>query len=457
MSVRKFKFDTDKDWTNEKNKAAARGDLPGAAQAERNHNDKIDYLGLDYPKTYDYIDLGTEIVSDIQNGKDPKKVYEKTIARQNKALGTPGLSQYAYDPIQEQAMRYYTEGMSKRPTYENKRQTTIDELWSQVMNPGEFSYDVESDPVFQSYKDQYTREGQRAMEEMLADLSIDAGGENSWAVSAAAQAQNRYMQELADKVPELYSLAYERYLNERNADTNKLALAMDMENADYNKYLNEMNIFQNDRTYNDAQFDKWQNQADKHALEAQNQVQNYINAGEMPPDEVLEAAGLDKAWVSVMVEDAKKEREYNDIFRDYDLKQLMTPTVVKGTVINPERQPLSADEYAAQLDEKVEKGELTQEEADALYEKYVNGGVDGNPQPTTNTSYIDMVDSTIDWSVEDDGGTNWWWGLDNNAILQAPNGEKIRIDVLYDKLQNEGLTAEEAKKKIKDLQKNLGV
>ena len=215
-----YKFDINKDWMDERNKAAARGDKVAAEQAERYRNQKIDTLGLNLPKTYDYIDLGNEIKADMQSGASPQSVYQKAMLRQNKSKNTPGLSQYAYDDIQEQAMRYYTDGMSPRPTYENKRQTTVDDLWERVVNAPAFSYDAESDPVYKSYKDMYTREGQRAMQDTLAALSIDAGGENSWAVSAAAQAQNRYMQELADKVPELYNLAYDRYMTERNADMN---------------------------------------------------------------------------------------------------------------------------------------------------------------------------------------------------------------------------------------------
>lgn len=287
-----YDFDINKDWTDEKNKAAARGDIPAAEQAERNHNKKIDILGLNLPKTYEYASISEELEADMRNGKPPQAVFQKAMLRQNKSLTTPGLSQYAYDDIQRRAMQYYADGMSPRPTYENKRQTTVDDLWERVVNAPEFSYNAESDPVYQSYKDMYTREGQRAMQDTLAALSIDAGGENSWAVSAAAQAQNRYMQELADKVPELYNLAYDRYMSERNADMNKLALARDMENTDYGRYIDAMDIYQTDRGYYDTQMDKWNAEAEAYKTDAENKVWTLVQAGETPSDELLAAAGI---------------------------------------------------------------------------------------------------------------------------------------------------------------------
>ena len=108
------------------------------------------------------------------------------------------------------------------------------------------------------------------------------------------------------------------------------------------------------------------------------------------------------------------------------------------------------------LDGLENSGAITAAEADALYamyadnnEKFIDGG--------SSYSYRDMVLSTNGWSVDDDGGTNWFWGVDNNAIVIAPNGEKIRLDNLVDKLVDEGMSKKEAKDKVKTLQKNLNI
>lgn len=340
MSLYKFKdYDKEHDYQKDINDAVARGDYKSAALAEMKRNNKIAGEGLNTPKTYNYIDVGNEIKSGIQNGADPWYIKELTDARESKAKTTPQYSQFADDEIQAMGRKYYLNGISgaggsyeNRPTYDSRYQSKLDQVLDEVLNPEKFSYDVESDPVYQSYKDMYTREGNRAMKDTLAGLSIDAGGENSWAVSAAAQANNRYMQELADRVPELYNLAYEKYMTERNADMNKLSLLQDMENSDYNRYLSDMNIFQNDRSWADSRYDTEYNQKmaaeDRDYTRAQNEAMSYISAGEIPPDDVLLRAGMDKASAAAQAKQVQDEINFNNAVRGYELKGLETESAM---------------------------------------------------------------------------------------------------------------------------------
>lgn len=84
-----------------------------------------------------------------------------------------------------------------------------------IDNRKPFEYDYNDDPAYQAYKDMYTREGDRAMRDLMGEYSARTGGQmNSAAVTAGAQANNYYMQQLGDKIPELYQAAYNRY----NAD-----------------------------------------------------------------------------------------------------------------------------------------------------------------------------------------------------------------------------------------------
>ena len=99
----------------------------------------------------------------------------------------------------------------------------------------EFSYDLESDPVWQAYKKQYTREGQRATQDALGAAAASSGGiPSSYATAAATQAGDYYAAQMSDKAPELYQQAYNRYLNE-----------LSQWNADrsfgYGQYIDELN------------------------------------------------------------------------------------------------------------------------------------------------------------------------------------------------------------------------
>lgn len=98
-----------------------------------------------------------------------------------------------------------------------------------------FSYNLESDPVWQAYKKQYTREGQRATQDALGITAASTGGiPSSYATAAATQAGDYYAAQMTDKVPELYQQAYNRYLNE-----------LSQWNADrsfgYGQYIDELN------------------------------------------------------------------------------------------------------------------------------------------------------------------------------------------------------------------------
>ena len=78
-----------------------------------------------------------------------------------------------------------------------------------------FSYDPDTDPVYASYRKAYTREGKRSAEDTLGNYAALTGGRPSTAaLTASQQAGNYYSGKLADKLPELYDQAYQRYLKE---------------------------------------------------------------------------------------------------------------------------------------------------------------------------------------------------------------------------------------------------
>ena len=98
-----------------------------------------------------------------------------------------------------------------------------------------FSYDQESDPAWQSYKKQYTREGRRATEDMLGQAAAMTGGiPSTAAITAAGQAGDYYNAQMTDKAADLYESAYNRYLNELNQYNTDKAFA-------YGQHLDEIN------------------------------------------------------------------------------------------------------------------------------------------------------------------------------------------------------------------------
>lgn len=146
--------------------------------------------------------------------------------------------------------------------YLSKYQARIDALADAILNRDSFSYDKEKDPLYLQYKDTYTRGGQRGMQDTLAQVSARTGGlASSYAESAAQQTYNNYMAQLADKVPELYQLAYSMYMDDLTQDRNDLSMLMGLDDTAYGRWSDDRNFDYN--AYRDQVADsQWQQQFD---------------------------------------------------------------------------------------------------------------------------------------------------------------------------------------------------
>lgn len=135
------------------------------------------------------------------------------------------------------------------PAYTNKYKGKIDELTEQILGRAAFEYDPEKDPTYQQYKQSYTRNGERAMQDTLGQVAARTGGlASSYAGAAAQQTYDGYMSALADKIPELRQLAYEMYQDEGATQRANLEMLQALEQGDYNKYLTLLGQYNTDRS-----------------------------------------------------------------------------------------------------------------------------------------------------------------------------------------------------------------
>lgn len=136
-----------------------------------------------------------------------------------------------------------------RPSYSSGYRDRIDALLDQILNRDSFSYDAAKDPMAQQYKAMYNREGDRAMQDTMAAAASQAGGMNSYAITAAQQANDYYSAQLMDKYPELYQMAYEMYLTDIDNQVRDLGLLQDMDQTQYDRYRDTMDDWENDRNF----------------------------------------------------------------------------------------------------------------------------------------------------------------------------------------------------------------
>ena len=255
----------------------------------------VDYGGTTTKNAYTPSDYGILGQQQMEAGLGWRDVYNTYNARNAKIANSGGeLARFNNDPIQQMMWNYIQENLgteslaeaenamnewyenytseNEKPEYNSKYGSQIDKLLSQILNRDDFSYDAQSDPLYQQYKQMYLREGDRAMANTMAEAAASAGGMNSYAVTAAQQAANYYNSQLNDKIPELYQLAYEMYLQDKESDVQDLGILQNMDATQYNRYRDTMSDFYNDRNfaygmYQDAvEQGNWQTQFDYNAL-----------------------------------------------------------------------------------------------------------------------------------------------------------------------------------------------
>lgn len=136
------------------------------------------------------------------------------------------------------------------PSYTDKYQSHIDDLLNQILNREDFSYDVTKDPLYGQYAQQYQQQGHRSMRDTLGQLAARTGGlASSYAASAAQQANDYYMSQLANKVPELYQLAYGMYLDDKESQVQDLGILQNMSDSQYNRFRDTLSDWRNDRDF----------------------------------------------------------------------------------------------------------------------------------------------------------------------------------------------------------------
>ncbi len=161
------------------------------------------------------------------------------------------MATYLEEDAVKTAKKKTEEHEQSRPTYtsrwESRLQSTLDDLSGR-----QFTYDVQKDPVYDSYRRAYTRKGRLAMEDTLGKTTALTGGYgNSYAATAAQDSYNGYMQALTDKIPELYQLAQERYDRETEQLHQQYKLYLEQEDRDrdsfessYDRWLEELELLQ---------------------------------------------------------------------------------------------------------------------------------------------------------------------------------------------------------------------
>lgn len=137
-------------------------------------------------------------------------------------------------------------------SYSNQAQ--LDTIMNSILNRQPFSYDFNEDAFYHMYADKYGQQAQMAMADTMGQAAAMTGGfGNSYVQSVGHQAYTREMQNLNDKIPELYQLALDKYKMEGQDLYNQYGMLTDdrsteygMWNDGYNKLMDALGIARSD-------------------------------------------------------------------------------------------------------------------------------------------------------------------------------------------------------------------
>ena len=145
---------------------------------------------------------------------------------------------------------------NKPGEYQSAWQDQLKEMYDKILNREKFSYDLNGDALYQQYKDQYVNQGKMAMMDTMGQAQAMTGGYgNSYAQSVGQQTYQAHLQELNNKIPELYQLALNKYQMEGDEMYNQAALMAQQEEQDYGRYRDQVADWQTERDYLAGRYD----------------------------------------------------------------------------------------------------------------------------------------------------------------------------------------------------------
>ena len=160
--------------------------------------------------------------------------------------------------------------------YQSQYKDQIQGLYDQIANRKDFTYDVNSDAMYQQLKDQYIQGGRMAMQDTMGRAQAMTGGYgNSYAQSVGQQSYQGYLQGLNDQVPDLYQMALNRYIQQGDQLKDQYSMLTAQEAQDYARWQDQQQL-------------------------ALQQVMEMLKKGKTPSDELIAQSGLSMEYIDSM-------------------------------------------------------------------------------------------------------------------------------------------------------------
>lgn len=147
---------------------------------------------------------------------------------------------------------------AKPGEYVSAYEAPLQQAMDRILNREDFHYNLDGDALYRRYRNQAIRNGRLAMADAAGQAAALTGGYgNSYAQSVGQQAYNRQLDSLADRIPELYSLAMSQYQLQTQNLRQKYDLLSGAQQQEYSRYQDALAAWQKEadqlwQAYTDA-------------------------------------------------------------------------------------------------------------------------------------------------------------------------------------------------------------
>lgn len=194
-------------------------------------------------------------------------------------------------PAYAETMAALKQAEQELPDFTSSYDGEIGRLFEKIVQRPAFRYNAESDPLFNSYRDRYAREGRLAMQDTMGQAAHLTGGySSSYGQTVGQQQYDAYLQKLGDAMPELYGAALKKWQAEGEQLSGQFNAASALAEREYGRAR--------DKAARASEIE--QKGYDRRQTAYKNLVEIISKSGYEPESAELAAAGMSKAQADAL-------------------------------------------------------------------------------------------------------------------------------------------------------------
>ncbi len=242
------------------NSAKTNNDVKASNNTPSTSNTPVTKTSDDVKNTVKGVDGATAELMDSkfnqsQESKDRDKKAEVGLSNLESLVGKDQIisdsvwnsinSSFSVPSAVREADMYLAQQLEKIQSGKTSYSDQVKDMMDKIMNREKFSYDVDTDPLFQQALASAMSSGKQAMQDTIGQASALTGGYGStYATTAGNQAYNSFIEDAYDNLPQYYQMALEAYQMEGDEMYRQYGMLSAEDDKEYNR-----NVTAYDATY----------------------------------------------------------------------------------------------------------------------------------------------------------------------------------------------------------------